>query len=480
MLLTTRNSHITEITTTVRPLFPRGFKFMRTQFSRRGFLRGVGACVALPALESLRTSAALASVGEAAALATTATGAPLRTAFLFFPNGAIPKYFWPKEEASDLSQLSQTLQPLADFRDKVTVMKGLDNVSAEGGKDGGGDHARGNGTFLTGVRLNKSATDIRAGISIDQVIANSVGHLTRFPSLELASDPQRQASDCDSGYSCAYQYNISWRSATTPMATENNPRLVFERMFGTGKPGERNANLQRRRLEQRSVLDFVLDDAKRMQKRLQGSDQLKLDEYLTGVRELEKRIEKAERFGDPADPGIETPLGIPSSHEEHVNLMFELIALSFQTDSTRVASLLLGHDGDNRSFDFIGISEGHHDLSHHQNKDERIDKIGQIDLWYSKQFAKLLKRLDSIIDVDGNTLLHNSMIVYGSGNADGNRHTHTDLPILCAGQGGGQLQTGRFVDHKSTPLTNLYLTIAQKMGVQEISSFGDSTGALSI
>lgn len=448
---------------------------MRNQFSRRGFLRGIGACVALPAFESLRTSTVLANAGQA--LATTATGAPLRTAFLAFPNGAIPKYFWPKEGNNDLSQ---TLEPLADVRDKVMVMKGLDNASAEAGKDGGGDHARGNGTFLTGVRLNKSATDIRAGISIDQVIANSVGHLTRFPSLELASDPARQASDCDSGYSCAYQYNISWQSETTPMATENNPRLVFERMFGSGKPGERAANLHRRRLEQRSVLDFVLEDAKSMQRRLQGSDQLKLDEYLTGVRELEKRIAKAEEFGDPADPTVETPLGIPSSHEEHVNLMFELIALSFQTDSTRVASLLLGHDGDNRSFDFIGISEGHHDLSHHQNKEERIEKIAQIDRWYSQQFAKLLKRLDSITDVDGNTLLHNSMIVYGSGNADGNRHTHSDLPILFAGQGGGQLSNGRVVDNGSVPLTNLYLTMAQKMGVQDLNRFGDSSGTLSI
>ncbi len=451
---------------------------MRNNFARRSFLRGLGACIALPAFESVRSGKLLAAAAGEPGLAATAAGAPLRTAFLFFPNGAIPKHFWPEGKDKDYT-LSKTLEPLADFRDKFQVLKGLDNVSAEGGPDGGGDHARGNGTFLTGVRLNKSATDIRAGISIDQVIAQRIGHLTRFPSLELASDPQRQASNCDSGYSCAYQYNISWQSETTPMATENNPRLVFERLFGAGKPGERTAHLQQRRAEQRSVLDFVLEDAKSMQRRMQGSDAMKLDEYLTGVRELEKRIEKAERFGDPRDPAIETPNGIPTSHEEHVELMFELMALAFQTDSTRVVSLLMGHDGDNRSFDFLGIAEGHHDLSHHQNKEDRIEKVAAIDYWYSQQFAKLLKKLDSIQDVDGQSLLHNSMIIYGSGNADGNRHTHTDLPVICAGHGGGLLTPGRFVDHGSVPLTNLYLSLAEKMGVPDVTRFGDSTGPLS-
>lgn len=337
---------------------------------------------------------------------------------------------------------------------------------------------RGNGTFLTSVRLNKSSTNIKAGISIDQVIANRIGHMTRFPSLELASDPRRQSTGCDSGYSCAYQFNISWKSETTPMATEHNPRQVFERLFGVGSPGQRVQNLKRRREEQRSILDYVMEDARRMQTRIAQADQRKLDEFLTGIRALETQIQRAEALGDPDDPGIETPAGVPQSHEAYVNVMFELMALAFETDSTRVASLMLGHDGDNRSYDFLGISEGHHDLSHHQNREDRITKVAQIDQWYAQQFAKFIERLDQGKDSDGNSILHNSMVVIGSGNADGNRHTHTDLPILLAGSGGGQLTPGRFVDHDGVPLANLYLKMASTMGVEDLDQFGDSTGML--
>lgn len=445
--------------------------------SRRSFLRGAGAAIALPSLASVQSTTAWGNVALPSQLATTASGAPLRTAFLFFPNGAIPRSWWPEETGSDY-KLSPTLQPLESVKDKFLIMKGLDNVSAEPGPDGAGDHARGNGTFLTGVRINKSATVLRAGVSIDQVIANRIGHLTRFPSLELASDPRRQATGCDSGYSCAYQYNISWKSEATPMATEHNPRAVFERLFGVGAPGERVKNLQKRREEQRSVLDYVMEDARAMRRRIGTRDHRKLDEYLSGVRSLEKQIERAEALGDPQDPGIETPAGVPQSHEEYVELMFELMAMAFQTDSTRVISLMLGHDGDNRSYDFLGIPEGHHDLTHHQNKEDRIGKVEQIDLWYAEQYAKLMERLDSIHDEDGNSILDNSMILIGSGNADGNRHTHTDLPILMAGKAGGAVNTGRFVDYQHVPLANLYLRMAQNLGLEDISEFGDSTAVL--
>ena len=436
-------------------------------YSRRTFLRGLGACIALPAFESLRVARAAAPAAEA----------PLRTAFLFFPNGAIPESWWPAKTGTDFD-FSRTLAPLEPFRDSLQILKGLDNRVADAGSDGGGDHARGNGTFLTGVRINKSDTNIRAGISIDQCIANRVGQLTRFRSLELASDPNRQTTGCDSGYSCAYQYNISWKSEKSPVATENNPRLVFERLFGVGAPGERNRYLEQRRSEQRSILDFVLNDVQSFQKQLQKSDQLKLDEYISGVRELESRIQRVESLGDAPDPATETPIGIPQSHEEYVSLMYELSALAFQTDSTRVLTLMLGHDGDNRSFDFIDISEGHHDLTHHQNKEDRIAKVMEIDRWYVQQFSKFLKRLDQTMDVDGKSILHNSMILFGSGNADGNRHSHTDLPIVLAGGGGGQLTTGRSVDHQGKPLTNLFLSMAEKMGVNDLDRFGDSTGKL--
>ncbi len=351
-------------------------------------------------------------------------------------------------------------------------------MNATAGTDGGGDHARANGTFLTGVRMKKSATDIRAGISIDQVIARQVGHLTRFNSLELTCDAGRNTGACDSGYSCAYQYNISWSSPRTPMTAEANPRQVFERLFGAGAPGERVANAKRRRQEERSILDFVMQDARSMQQRLGARDQDKLDQYLTGVRELENRITKAEQLGDVKDPMVPTPAGIPVSYEEHMQLMYDILLLAFQTDSTRVATMLLAHDGSNRSFADIGVPEGHHDLSHHQGNADKIEKITEIDLWYVQQFGKFLDKMSATKDVDGNSILHNTMIVYGGGNADGNRHTHFNLPILLAGGGGGTITPGRFVKHGGKPASNLFLSMADRMGVKNLERFGDSTGRL--
>lgn len=449
----------------------------RAALTRRHFLRGLGACLALPAFESLRPFGALASTGSAASkLATTATGAPLRTAFIFFPNGAIPSEWWP-EEKEDLA-LSSTLQPLEQSRKLIQVLGGIDHACANPGADGAGDHARGNGVFLTGVRLKKSATDIRAGISIDQVLAQKIGHQTRFPSLELSCDHARRSSACDSNYSCAYQYNLAWSSPTTPIAAEANPRLVFERLFGAGKHGERAAIAKRRQADQQSVLDFVLDDARRMQRQLDAHDKDKLDQYLTGVRAIETRIQKAEQFGQIPDPALDAPPGIPSDHAEHMQLMYDMLVLAFQTDSTRIASFLLAHDGDNRSYSEIGIPEGHHDLSHHQNKAEQIKKVAEIDKWYSKQFARFLLKMQETKDIDGNSLLHNSMIVYGGGNADANRHTHTNLPVILAGGGGGTLTPGRFVQHVSKPMTNLFLSLSDRLGVTGLEKFGDSTGRL--
>ena len=448
--------------------------------NRRSFLKGVGAAIALPTFGSLgvkSSSAASLLASPERALAQTATGAPLRTAYLYFPNGAIPSAWWPTKSGKDF-EFSETLKALEPLRDSLQVMGGLDNVSANPGSDGGGDHARGGGTFLTNVRLNKSSTDLRAGVSIDQAIANKVGHLTRLPSLELSCEANRRTGNCDSGYSCAYQYNISWKTATTPMASEANPRLVFERLFGAGRPNERLANLELRRAQQKSVLDFVMEDARRMQSRLQKTDKMKLDEYLTSVREIERRIELAERHGD-AETNAETPEGIPVSYEEHMQMMFDLLLMAFQTDSTRVATFCLAHDGSNRSFSEIGVVEGHHELSHHQNKQHKIDKIKKIDRWYIKQLSQFLTRMESTKDIDGNSILHNSMIMFGSGNADGNRHTHVNLPIIMAGQGGGKMQAGRFVDYKDTPLANMHLTMAHQMGVRDLKRFGDSTGTVS-
>jgi len=446
-------------------------------FTRRHFLRGLGASVALPAFASL-LPARLMGASSADKLAVTASGAPLRAAFLYFPNGSIPADWWPKKEGTDY-ELSKTLEPLAQCRRHLQVLGGLEDRSAQANEDGAGDHARANGTFLTGVRLKKSATDIRAGISIDQVLAREIGALTRFPSLELTCETERPSGICDSGYSCAYQFNLSWSSPSTPMTAESNPRLVFERLFGAGAPGQRAENLRRRRQEQRSILDFVLQDARAMQRRLDPGDQAKLDQYLTGVRELEVRIHRAEKLGDPKDPMTPAPAGVPATYGEHLDIMFDILTLAFQTDSTRVATMLLAHDGSNRSFSDIGIPEGHHDLSHHFDNEEKKRKVAEIDRWYVKQLASFLGKLEKVRDADGHSLLHNSMIVYGSGNADGNRHSHDNLPIILAGAGGGTLTPGRHIQHAKAPAANLFLSMADRMGLRHLPRFGESTGRLS-
>jgi hypothetical protein len=437
----------------------------------------LGACVALPAFASF-SPGKLFAASSGLDLGATATGAPLRSAFLYFPNGAIPAAWWPAGDEKNF-QLSRTLQPLQPCLKHLQILGGLEDLSANPENDGGGDHARAGGTFLTGVRVKKSATEIHAGVSIDQVMAREIGHLTRFPSLELTCETSRPSGNCDSGYSCAYQFNLSWSGPTTPMTAEANPRQVFERLFGAGPSGQRIENLKRRRQEQRSILDFVLDDARKMQRQLNPHDKDKLNQYLTGVRELEDRIGRAEKLGDPKDPMVVEPAGIPATYGEHMQLMFDILTLAFQTDSTRVATLLLSHDGSNRSFSDIGIPEGHHDLSHHFGNAEKIQKVSDIDLWYVQQLATFLQKLDATKDVDGNSLLHNSMIVYGSGNADGNRHSHVDLPIILAGAGGGTFKTGRYVKGDAIPTTNLYLSMADRMGLQTLSRFGDSTGLMS-
>jgi hypothetical protein len=447
--------------------------------TRRHFLRGLGACLALPALESFLPQRLLALDSGAAKLATTASGAPLRMAFVYFPNGAIQPNWWPKGEGAAF-ELNRTMRPLEKIKSQIQILGGMDHVNATPGPDGAGDHARASGTFLTGVRVKKTAgADIKAGVSIDQVVANQIGHLTRFPSLELTCDAVRKSGNCDSGYSCAYQYNLSWRSPNTPVAPEPNPRLLFERLFGGGAPGERAESFRRRQQQQRSILDFVLDDARALQRQLTYRDKQKLDQYLASVREIEERIEKTERFGKTPDPAIETPAGIPPSFEEYIQVMFDMMLLAFQTDSTRIATFLLANEGSNRAFPEIGIAEGHHYLTHHQNKQEMIDKVAEIDLFYIKQLGRFLEKMEQTKDVDGKSLLSNSMIIYGSGNADGNRHTHVNLPVILAGGGGGTLTTGRYVKFPSTPMSNLLLSLADRMGAPGVERLGDSTGRVS-
>jgi hypothetical protein len=450
-----------------------------TPTNRRHFIRGLGACLALPAFEALVPRAVAAQAAGARALATTASGAPLRMAFLYFPNGAIQDKWTPTGNGRNFS-FGQTLAPLNSLKHRVQVISGLDHRNAEAGADGAGDHARANGTFLTGVRVKKTAgSDIFAGVSVDQIAAQHIGRGTRFASLELSCDPHRKSGGCDSGYSCAYEANLAWRSPTSPLSPESNPRLVFERLFGSGPPGQRAASLAQRRAQQRSILDFVMDDAKAVQKGLTNRDKDKMEEYLTGVREIEQRIVTAEKFSKLPDPKMPAPEGIPAAYDDYIKLMYQMLALAFETDSTRVASLLLAHDGSNRVFPEIGISEGHHSLSHHRDNKDMIRKVEQIDRFYATQFAEFLSLLESKKDIDGKSILHNSMIVYGCGNSDGNRHSHTNLPVVLAGNGGGLLNAGQYLQASSVPMSNLYLSMLDHMGVPKLDRFGDSTGRLS-
>ena len=445
----------------------------QASLNRRHFLRGLGACLALPAFESIRPLSLLAGTSGV-----TGKTAPVRMAFFYVPNGTIPSAWWPEGDGGKDFELSRTLKPLEDVRNQLQVISGLDDLNADPGPDGAGDHARAGGTFLTGVRVKKTAgSDIYAGASIDQVVAQKIGHLTRFPSLELSCDAVRKAGNCDSGYSCAYSYNLAWRSPTQPLAPEPNPRLVFERLFGAGSASERVQNLKRRQEEQHSILDFVLQDARAVERKLNGRDRQKLDQYLSSVREIEQRIEKAERM-PVANPEVDSPAGIPPSFPEHLALMFDMLILAFQTDSTRVATLMLAGEGSNRTFSELGFSEGHHNLTHHQGRQEMVDKVKEIDLFYVNQFARFLEKMEQAKEADGQSLLHHSMLVYGSGNADGNRHTHANLPILLAGAGGGSLNPGRYLKVKSLPLTNLFLSMADRMGAAGLERHGDSTGRL--
>lgn len=439
---------------------------MSGPLSRRTVLRGLGAALALPWLEAM---------GPRSAFAAPAAAAPLRTAFLYIPNG-VQMDAWVPSEAGDL-KLTPTLEPLAALKDKISVLSGLTQRKAFANGDGGGDHARATATFLTGCQAKKTAgADIRIGQSVDQIAASELGHLTRLSSLELSTDGERSSGRCDSGYSCAYQFNLSWKTETMPMAPEMDPRLVFERLFGI-TAGVSSADMAKRSKYQKSILDFALADAKSLQRKLSGNDNRKLDEYFASVRDIEQRIQKAERMKHEIPPGVTAPTAIPGSIQEHIRMMFDLLLLAFQTDSTRIATFLMAHDGSNRSFPEIGVPDAHHNISHHQNNPEKLDKIAKIDLFYVQQFAWFLQRMKESQE-GGKSLLDSSMIVYGGGISDGNTHDHDRLPVILAGRANGRLNPGRHLNLKDkVPMTNLYLAMLERMGVKA-ERIGDSTGVL--
>jgi hypothetical protein len=437
---------------------------------RRTFLRGLGTIVALPLFDSILPVRALAAGPKSAAL-------PKRLAWVYVPNGANMADWTPAATGANF-ELPEILQPLAAHRNHFSILSGLANHQGDELGDGGGAHARASASFLTGVHPRKTAgADIKTGISCDQIAANQIGDQTRLPSLELSCDGGQRAGSCDSGYSCIYQFNLSWRSETQPMIPEVNPRAAFERLFGNGDPAASLEASARRARNRQSILDYVLDDAHRLERRLDAADRRKLDEYLTAVRDLERRIARASQFPTPSVPDGASPPEMFETYEEHMQLMYEVMALAFQTDSTRIATFIVAHDGSNRPYPTIGIRDGHHDLSHHRNDEAKKKKLAQINRYHVTQFAKFLDRLKSIPEGDG-SLLDNCVIQYGSALSNGNEHNPENLPILLAGGGGGRLATGQHIRvEERTPMTNLYRSMLDQVGVHT-EKIGDSTGTL--
>jgi len=403
---------------------------------------------------------------------------PRRMAFVYVPNGVNMTEWRPEKEGAEY-ELSKTLEPLAPFRESLIVFSGLTHDKARANGDGPGDHARASAAFLTGCQPMKTdGAQIRAGVSVDQIAAAKIGNATRFRSLEIGIEGGAQSGQCDSGYACAYSSNLSWSTPHTPCPKEVDPRLVFDRLFRDGEAGE-SAEVRKARAERRkSVLDFVREDAQKLNGKLGASDKRKLDEYFSAIREVERRIEMA-ASGAGRVPDAARAKAMPVEYAEHIRVMSDLMVLAFQTDATRIATFSYANEGSNRSYAFLGAPEGHHELSHHGNDAEKLRKIAVINRFHVEQFAYLLEKLRATKEGESN-LLERSMIVYGSGISDGNRHNHDDLPVLLAGGCGGRVTGGKHVKvAKETPVANLFVAMLDKMDVQ-VGRVGDSTNKLEI
>ena len=441
-----------------------------TKIDRRTLLKGLGTAMALPMLERMLPMTALASSPVQARQA--------RAAFMFVPNGINMDAWTPTTEGAGFA-LPEILQPLAGVKNSINVLTGLTQQHAFANGDGAGDHARSTACWLTGMQPKKTAgADIKAGISVDQVAAQHIGNRTKFASLELGCERGALAGDCDSGYSCAYSSSISWRGESNPVAKEVNPRLVFERLFGNGVESEQGESLARRQLFRQSILDFVLEDASKLKGQLGLRDQRKVDEYFQAVREIETRLQRFEST-QAAKIALTSPRpqGVPSDYGEHIRLMTDMMILAFQADLTRISTMMFANDGSNRSYAMIGVPEGHHDMSHHGHDPVKLEKKKKIDRFHVEQLGYALNKMQSIQEVDG-TMLDNTMLVYGAGISDGDRHNHDNLPILLAGKGAGTIQTGRHITYANgTPMNNLFVSMLDRLGVP-VEHLGDSNGKL--
>ncbi len=396
---------------------------------------------------------------------------PNRMAVIYVPNGINMADWTPKETGRDFT-LPRILKPLEPFQKDLLVLSGLSAHKADGPS---GNHARALAVFLTGQRPPDNG-GVQLGVSADQLAARVAGRHTRLPSLEIGCEAGAQSGRCDAPYSCAYTSNISWKSETTPLPPEVNPRLVFDRLFASEDRDNTDESRARRALNRKSVLDLVREDATELQAKLGGSDRRKIDEYLSAVREVEMRIGRLEK--EPAEASNRPrPLGVPSDYKEHIRAMCDLLVLAWQADVTRVCTFLFANEFSNRPYPFINVRDGHHDLSHHGNDPGKLTRISDINHFHASQFAYLLEKLKASREGDG-TLLDHCMIAYGSGNSDGNTHSHENLPVVLAGGGCGAIKPGRHVRYKEgTPLMNLWLAMLERMGAAA-ESFGDSNGRL--
>ena len=441
----------------------------RKHLNRRLFLRGAGAAIALPYLDAMVPALAAARRLE--------SDTPRRLAFVYIPNGVIQEAWTPLATGADF-EFTRVLKPLEPYREDLLVLSGLTHNNGRALGDGAGDHARAASSFLTGIHPKKTAgADIQLGISVDQVAANAIGDQTRYASLELGIEPGRLAGNCDSGYSCAYSNSVSWRGEQTPNPPEIDPSLVFDRMFGDIEAPLSPEIRARRAARQRSVLDHVLSEANRLRGSVGATDRQKLDEYFSSVRDVEKRISNHGQQGEAPQPEMARPQGIPANYADHAQLMFDLMALAFQADLTRVSTFMMGREGSNLTYPDVGVSRAHHGMTHHRGDPSKIEDITKVNAYHVGQFAQFIDKLALIKDGDGR-LLDNMMVVYGSGIGDGNRHTHHDLPVLLAGSGGGTLSPGRHVRYaEETPMNNLYLSLLDRVGVRP-ETLGDGTGEL--
>ena len=434
---------------------------------RRTFLRGVGATVALPLLDAM--------VPALSALSTTAAAPVRRLGFVYIPNGAVMQQWTPGQTGPGFA-LSPILQPLAPYKDQLTVVSGLAHGQAEPLGDGNGEHSRASATWLNGVHPKQTeGADVEAGMTADQIAAQTLGRDTPLPSLELAIDLDGLVGNCENGYSCVYLNTVAWRSSTTPLPMENNPRVVFERLFGDGGTTDQRVAEMRR---DRSILDSVTDDLAALERAIGGGDRARLDQYLDSVRALERRIQLAEAQSADAElPDLERPVGIPGTYEDHVKLMFDLLSLAYQADITRVFTFMLGRELGGRTYPHLGVPDPHHGLSHHRNDPEKLEKLARINTYHMGLFAHFLEKMQSTPDGDG-SLLDHAMVMYGGGLGDSNDHAHFDLPELVVGGGAGRLPGGRHLRYpKDTPVNNLLVSMLDKAGVPA-ERFGDATGQI--